>query len=479
MLVENYEYFLNFVHRHLNPHKKDGFLLTIGIGITFFFLFIFFGILQDYIGHDPLVQADVRIVTLVRFFRSDALNGVMLFVSNLGKWQIIFFGVIAVGFPLFALNVLPYLFALVISAGGGEVIVWIIKNLVQRPRPSSITALLFEKGFSFPSGHSFMAVSFYGVLAYVVFRMSRKRTTKILSVIGGAGIMGAIGFSRIYLGVHWPSDVLASFALGAALLTAVITFLEIRQKSVLGKGNASLIGKRFILIPSISLFVVWLLYMGYFLNHHPFAPQIEPTENPIFISEKEIPGNLFSHLPHASETITGLPMEPINIILAGSYKEVSHVFELAGWVSPDPINIKNGWRHTIASILDEPYPKALETPSLWNGKVDDFAYQLPMQTIRQRYHVHFWSTPFVTDRNRTVWVGTAHFDQSITLKTIFPTHKIDPYVDNARNKIKDDLLETGEVESVEEFQITDVRQGKNQAGNLFVTDGKAIVLFLK
>ena len=76
-------------------------------------------------------------------------------------------------------------------------------------------------------------------------------------------------------------------------------------------------------------------------------------------------------------------------------------------------------------------------------------------------------------------MATAHFDNAIKLKTIIPTHTIDPRVDNERNIIRDDLMKTGDVNMAEEFQITAPGTGKNPSGDKFVTDGKAFVLFLK
>ncbi|MDP3769357.1 MAG: LssY C-terminal domain-containing protein [bacterium] len=471
--------FFYVVRSRFSLHEKYGLPLTIGIALTLFFVFVFLGILQDYIGHDPLVQADIRVVKVVELFRSHTLNNVMLFMSNLGKWQIVFSGMIVIGFILFSLNLLPYLFMLVVSASGGELIVSLIKNMVARPRPPIISSLLLENGFSFPSGHGFIAFSFYGFLAYIIYRTSRKKIWKAMAIVGGAGVIGFIAFSRVYLGAHWPSDVLASLALGAAWLCVLITILEIRRTVPAKSDEKALIGKRFILIPSLVLFLLWIFYMSYFFSNIAFSSPGTLIENAIYIEEKDIPAALFSQLPLSSETITGLPMEPINIIVVGSYENLVAAFESVGWVQPDPITLKTGWRHTVASIFDKPYPKALETPSFWNSQTNDFAFQLPTKTIRQRYHVHFWTTPLLTDQHRRIWFATSHFDQAINFKTIWPTHKINPDVDNTRNKIKDDISKTGMLEKAEELQIVQARQGKNQAGDAFSTDGKAFVLFLK
>ena len=478
-LTTMYGRFLDFIRRRFSRRDKLGLPLTIRIAFTIFFFFLFFAILQDYIGHNALIEADTRIVNLIYSLRSATLSNVMVFFSDIATWQIVFTGVAVIGFLLFSLNLLPYLFALIISAGGGEIVVAIIKNLVQRPRPPSIDALILEKSFSFPSGHAFIAFSFYGLLSYIVYRTNKKKIWKITAISAGIALIGIIAFSRVYLGVHWPSDVLASLALGAAWISTYSIILEFQKKPSGTKETAALIGKRFIAVPSALLLLFWSIYVGYFFAVHPLIPQSAFIQNPLPISEKDIPNGLFKDLPRTSETITGSPIEPINIIIVGNYAELIHAFESAGWVEPEPITITSSWRNTIASIFNKPYPRAIEAPAFWDSKPNDFAFQLPTATIRQRHHIHFWSTPFLTDNNQRVWFATAHFDKAIKLKTIIPTHTIDPHVDNERDMIRDDLLRTGDVSHFKEFQITQPGTGKNPSGDKFITDGRAFVLFLK
>ena len=459
--------------------EKIQFRFMIGILFTIFFLVLFFSILQDYRTYDPLVRADTRIVNLIYTFRSETLNNVMLLVTNLATLHIVFIGLAVIGFLLFALNLLPYFYALVLSAAGGEMIYWVIKNLIQRPRPPSINALILAHGFSFPSGHTFVAFSFYGLLAYIVYRTSTKKIWKIGAITGGMTIIGVIGLSRVYLGVHWPSDIFASFALGAAWLTLLITILELHKKTSWIKENIKLIGKKFVMVPTMILFLFWFAYIGYFFQTNSFTPQIARAQNLSYIREADMPNNLFMTLPRSSETLSGLSMNPINIVIVGNYYELVDAFTSAGWIQPEPLTPAAGLRNIIASILNEPYPQAIEAPAFWNSRPNDFAFQLPTATIRQRHHIHFWTTPLLTDRGHHVWFATAHFDKDIKLKTIMPTHTIDPYVDNEREMIKQDIVKTGQVNVVEKFQIVPSSKGKNFAGDIFITDGYAYILFLK
>lgn len=81
-----------------------------------------------------------------------------------------------------------------------------------------------ERGFSFPSGHSFVSITFYGFLIYLVYNSNYKSETKFILISLLLVLILMIGISRIYLGVHYPSDVIGGFVGGLAYL---LIFIEI------------------------------------------------------------------------------------------------------------------------------------------------------------------------------------------------------------------------------------------------------------
>ncbi len=93
----------------------------------------------------------------------------------------------------------------------------LLKELVQRPRPEDIN-LVVETGFSFPSGHSMVAMAFFGLLVWLVWHHEKDRTMRLACCAGFSLIILLIGISRIYLGVHYASDVLAGFCISLAWL---------------------------------------------------------------------------------------------------------------------------------------------------------------------------------------------------------------------------------------------------------------------
>lgn len=93
----------------------------------------------------------------------------------------------------------------------------LLKTLIQRPRPEGYR-LVAESGFSFPSGHSMVAMAFYGLLIWIVWRYEKDSLVRRLGVIGFGLVIVLVGLSRIYLGVHYASDVLAGFCASIAWL---------------------------------------------------------------------------------------------------------------------------------------------------------------------------------------------------------------------------------------------------------------------
>lgn len=107
----------------------------------------------------------------------------------------------------------------------------IVKKIIGRNRPDKINWLVVEKGYSFPSGHTMISITFYGLLIYFITKSNIKKTTKILlSIILGVLIL-LIGLSRIYLGVHYFSDVIGGLLWGGLLLFSYIKIIE-RKKLV-------------------------------------------------------------------------------------------------------------------------------------------------------------------------------------------------------------------------------------------------------
>ena len=101
-----------------------------------------------------------------------------------------------------------------------------LKNIVERPRPIGYR-LIDETGYSFPSGHSMISAAFYGLIIYFIWKNVKNKKLKYISCALLGLLIAFIGISRIYLGVHYASDVLGGFIISIAYLIIFTTTFKI------------------------------------------------------------------------------------------------------------------------------------------------------------------------------------------------------------------------------------------------------------
>lgn len=185
---------------------------------------LFFGILQDVISADPLVVVDAMVHQAIQSRRTLVVDRFMVGLTELGDVQV-WIPVVLVALVWFIAHRLwrTAIYWLV-AVGVAEALVKLIKLTLHRHRPSALYAGIEQ--FSFPSGHATMSVVVYGFLAFL---LAAGTPPRLRVIIGSAAVMliGAIAFSRIYLGAHWMSDVLAGLSFGAAWIAALaISYLN-------------------------------------------------------------------------------------------------------------------------------------------------------------------------------------------------------------------------------------------------------------
>ena len=113
------------------------------------------------------------------------------------------------------------------GAAGAWVVQVAVKQLVERPRPPTELALSHATGFAFPSGHATDAAAVYGMLAVLLARPGR-RGVRVAALAGAFGLVALVGLSRLYLGVHWLTDVLAGIGIGAIWIASLIVVVGTR-----------------------------------------------------------------------------------------------------------------------------------------------------------------------------------------------------------------------------------------------------------
>ena len=205
-----------------------GLHLTIGLLVSVGALWLFGGVTEDVIHHDPLTLLDLQIVAWFRAHSTPALDHIGVAVSLIGSPVAMSVLAVVVAIIL-AVRRRWILFAgWVCAFAGGGVLDWGLKRVVHRPRPTGASAFLIGNSFSFPSGHAMGSLVGYGMLAYLLVRFWAKTWRQRLTIIMIATILVvSIGLSRLYLGVHYFSDVVAGYAGALVWVAACISGLEI------------------------------------------------------------------------------------------------------------------------------------------------------------------------------------------------------------------------------------------------------------
>lgn len=190
-------------------------------------LCILFGGIFAYIARgislDTINGFDSTIINTVQGWEADWLTPVMKAFTFIGSTKFVLF-LIAAGFAilLFVVRNRADAFFFFAALGGTGVLNQTLKFIFKRERPD-IHRLVDVTGFSFPSGHTMMAFSLYAVIAYILWRHIRTAASKILLIILACFMFAMIGISRIYLGVHFPSDVLGGTAASAFWMIIAIS----------------------------------------------------------------------------------------------------------------------------------------------------------------------------------------------------------------------------------------------------------------
>ena len=146
------------------------------------------------------------------------LTHVMVIVTYLGSWPVIIAAALAYALLSRGSAIADMVYLLGATAGGGALSL-LLKAVVHRPRPNG--ALVWVSGFSFPSGHALLSLVFYGTLVRVLASRAQSRRRAAAVYLAGVLLIATIGFSRLYLGVHYLTDVLASYAIGVAWVSAL------------------------------------------------------------------------------------------------------------------------------------------------------------------------------------------------------------------------------------------------------------------
>ncbi len=221
--------------RRLDTRSPQGFWLTFTAAAGALAAWAFGALTQDVVGHDEAALADPHVTAWVIAHRTEWLTSALNVLTWLGSTAFIIPMGLAAGlyFVIRRRDWRPL--ALLAAAVAGAIGLYdIVKPLVGRPRPPAVIWIGHYTGGAFPSGHATQSAAFYAMLAIVLGTGLPFRRRAVLWSAAALVVL-IVGASRIYLGAHWLTDVLAGYALGASWVAIVMIVLLITSR---GTGRA-------------------------------------------------------------------------------------------------------------------------------------------------------------------------------------------------------------------------------------------------
>jgi len=211
-----------FINKHFHVFVKYE-LITLFVNL--FGLYLFFKTIQDALTDKVfLLQFDIFANTFFATHITPFTSSVMNIITNVfSPLSIVFYSLIGIAYFMYKKS---YHNSVIIflSLSGTYLITFLVKNMVLRPRPE--LGYIIESGYSFPSGHAIAITTFSILLVYLFFIKIQSTVVRELCITLSVILLLTVSFSRVYLGVHWISDVLAGIGLGLFYTTLVILLVK-------------------------------------------------------------------------------------------------------------------------------------------------------------------------------------------------------------------------------------------------------------
>ncbi len=212
------------IHPHIAPFFAFFSLFWLGICVLVIYAI---AELSDEVLEKEAFAIDKAILLFIHRFANPLLDTLMVSITRLGDPKVVVpMTLIIIGLLFWQRHrVEAQIFAL--DAMGGAVLSYVLKLAFNKPRPQLWESPIRETTFSYPSGHALGSMVLYGFLSYI-FATMYPRYAKWFYGIATALII-SIGMSRLYLGVHWPTDIVAGYGIGFLWITVCITLLRLAR----------------------------------------------------------------------------------------------------------------------------------------------------------------------------------------------------------------------------------------------------------
>ena len=410
----------------LEPSRKPSRALAAWVFLLIGGAWLFFSMLEDILTLDPLAHTDHAVYNLLQGLRGPLGDRLMVTLSELGGSTVLLAVVITVSLWLIRRRAWRDLGYVVAAVTFGRLVVATLKITLRVARPVPLYSG-FE-AYSFPSSHATMSMVVYGIVAVLCAEELRSRW-RPLPIGVAAMLVSGISLSRLYLGAHWLSDVLAGLALGSTWVALVAIARHRHAHNILGPAFAPTIAAVLITVGA------WNVHRHLDQDLTRYAAR-EPAGTLEAATWAETG---WRTLPSHRLDLEGRYEQPLNVQWAGSLDEIRRALAARGWRKPVPLTLRSGlhWlapepalsmlpllpqlhdgRHEVLSMVHEPPPPVavpvsspVAGPFAAGGEPESFADPPGAgegEGDGERLMVlRLWSANVrLTPDQRPVWVGT-------------------------------------------------------------------------
>ena len=361
---------------------------------------VFLGVLQDIVSNDPLVQLDHAVFATLQTWRAGWADDVMVAATELGSAGVVAPVIAAVSVLLALKRCWRTLAYWLTAVGFAQLVVWTLKMALGRARPTELYTG-FEQ-FAFPSGHVASSIVVYGFLAFLLARGKPAKMRIGVTLLAALAIL-LVSLSRLYLGVHWLSDVLGSLSLGTAwvaLLSMAYT-QHVRDERLPARALSLTALGTFVVVGTLYVFA-----------HHKedvawYAPR--SITSPALLANWQTEG--WQQLPAARTEIGGDAEEPLLVQWAASADQIAAALATGAWRTPAP------WASSAALLWLLPSTSIGQLPVLpkyHGGEPQRLEFEKVLDHD-QRLVIRLWSTPYVVDartgQRRPLWSGMVSLER--------------------------------------------------------------------
>ena len=386
-----------FVRLITNQKKSSDYtqlsLIFLALLSALFFAFIF----CNAYWHFGIARLNQPIFHLLQSVRYHAADIWFVTITCLGIKTVIISAsfLLAAGLALFRQwRACLHLIAITILAAGAG---WFFKHLYFSPRPTGF--MIVASNSSFPSGHSILT---FCILSFIAFITAQNIMAKYrwIAYLSAATIIACVGLSRLYLGAHWLTDVLASWALGMSILLVVITSYR--------RNTPEIFKKQWIWFCGISVCLLVPLATNIALSFSESVYRYTPSWPTVTTTQSEWWDSPINFLPLYRENRFGQVMQPFNVQWNGNLLHMRAQLINKGWLGIIPSNIgvtAINWSRSL-----KPDSAVYLLPLLYRNEASAFLMIKPVPNQKMIIEIRLWQTGVtLSDSKYPLWIGTINY----------------------------------------------------------------------